>query len=176
MRIDENYIPLKITRDRHIRPSFEEVLDQVYTEYQLKQRVNKIGNASYLGSVDSKIMAEVKKASQKYGVPEELILAIIKQESSFNPQAYNKNKDGTEDRGLMQVNYQHNINLMKEYNVENPDQLYDIALNIEIGTRILYENYKRFGNWVMAVKAYNGLKANNWDYVKSVFEKVSMLR
>ena len=44
---------------------------------------------------------------------------------------------------------------------------------IELGARILYENYKRFGNWAMAIKAYNGLNTNNWDYVKKVFEKIA---
>ncbi len=30
----------------------------------------------------------------------------------FNPKAYNKNKDSTKDRRLLQVNYQHNKKLM----------------------------------------------------------------
>jgi soluble lytic murein transglycosylase-like protein len=46
----------------------------------------------------------------------------------------------------MQVNYQHNLSLMKEYGITDPEQLYDPELNIEIGARILYENYKRFDN------------------------------
>ncbi len=171
MRIEGDYIPLKTTRDKHISPSFDKVLDEVSQSHAIlsSQPTNPQG-------VDPLILGEVKRAAQKYGVPEELILAIIQQESAFNPKAYNKNKDGTEDRGLMQVNYQHNIRLMREYGIEDPDQLYDIALNIELGTRILYENYKRLGNWVMAVKAYNGLKADNWDYVKSVFNKVAMFK
>ena len=121
-------------------------------------------------------MAKVEEVSYKYAIPKELILAIIEQESAFNPTAYNRNKDGTEDRGLMQVNYQHNLALMKEYNITDPDQLYHIETNIELGARILYENYKRFGSWAMALKAYNGLRANNWDYVKKVLEKTAFYR
>jgi soluble lytic murein transglycosylase-like protein len=162
MRIEWGDLPLKITRVGHIqrgRESFEKVLEEASS-----------------GKNTTNIPALVEKASLKYGIPKEILMAIISVESGFNPRAYNKNKDGTEDRGLMQVNYQHNLSLMKEYGITDPEQLYDPELNIEVGARILYENYKRFGNWVMAIKAYNGLKADNWDYVRKVLSKVSELR
>jgi soluble lytic murein transglycosylase-like protein len=162
VRIEWGDLPLKTTRAWHIqreRESFEKVLEEVSS-----------------GKNIPNISALVEKASLKYGIPKEILMAIISVESGFNPRAYNKNKDGTEDRGLMQVNYQHNISLMKEYGITDPEQLYDPELNIEVGARILYENYKRFGNWVMAIKAYNGLKADNWDYVRKVLSKVSEFR
>lgn len=162
VRIEWGDLPLKTTRAWHIqreRESFEKVLEEVSS-----------------GKNTTNIPALVEKASLKYGIPKEILMAIISVESGFNPRAYNKNKDGTEDRGLMQVNYQHNLSLMKEYGITDPEQLYDPELNIEVGARILYENYKRFGNWVMAIKAYNGLKADNWDYVRRVLVKVSELR
>jgi soluble lytic murein transglycosylase-like protein len=162
VRIEWGDMPLKTTRAWHIqreRESFEKVLEEVSS-----------------GKNTTNIHALVEKASLKYGIPKEILMAIISVESGFNPRAYNKNKDGTEDRGLMQVNYQHNLSLMKEYGITDPEQLYDPELNIEVGARILYENYKRFGNWVMAIKAYNGLKADNWDYVRKVLSKVSEFR
>jgi soluble lytic murein transglycosylase-like protein len=162
VKIEWGDLPLKTTRAGHIqreRESFEKVLEEVSS---VKNTTN--------------ISALVEKASLKYGIPKEILMAIISVESGFNPRAYNKNKDGTEDRGLMQVNYQHNLSLMKEYGITDPEQLYDPELNIEVGARILYENYKRFGNWVMAIKAYNGLKADNWDYVRKVLNKVSEFR
>jgi len=162
VRIEWGDLPLKTTRAGHIkreRGSFEKVLEDVSSD---KNTPN--------------VLALVEKASLKYGIPKEILMAIISVESGFNPRAYNKNKDGTEDRGLMQVNYQHNLGLMKEYGITDPEQLYNPELNIEVGARILYENYKRFGNWVMAIKAYNGLKADNWDYVRRVLGKVSELR
>ena len=162
VRIEWGDLPLKTTRAWHIqreRESFEKVLEEVSS-----------------GKNTTSIPALVEKASLKYGIPREILMAIISIESGFNPRAYNKNKDGTEDRGLMQVNYQHNLSLMKEYGITDPEQLYDPELNIEVGARILYENYKRFGNWVMAIKAYNGLKADNWDYVRKVLSKVSEFR
>lgn len=171
MRIEGWKLELKTTRAGHIKPSedFSFHLNSAMEKQQ--EHVNKESLP-----VNARISAKVEEVSQKYGIPKELIYAIIKQESNFNPMAYNKNKDGTEDRGLMQVNYQHNLRLMREYGITDPNQLFDIETNIELGARILYENFQRFGNWVMAVKAYNGLKADNWDYVRRVFEKLSLFR
>ncbi len=170
MRIEDFRLTLKTTREEHIRPKedFSSLLQEQLSSLE------PVKTRRWQEPVDARIQAKVEEVSQKYGIPKELILAIISVESGFNPRAYNKNKDGTEDRGLMQVNYQHNIRLMKEYGIEDPNQLFDIETNIELGARILYENFKRFGNWVMAVKAYNGLKADNWDYVRKVFEKTGM--
>jgi len=169
LRVESWNIELKTTREEHIKPSpnFQEVLQELVIEQDSRPAPLNL-NAS--------IINKVEEVSFKYSIPKELILAIIKHESNFNPKAYNKNKDGTEDRGLMQVNYQHNLKLMQQYGISDPDQLFDVDTNIELGARILYENYKRFGNWVMAVKAYNGLKADNWDYVRGVFQKVSLFR
>lgn len=171
MKVEGWSLELKTTRPDHIR-SGEDFVSYLNSAIETQQ--NHVRKD--ILPVDARIGAKVEEVSIKYNIPKELILAIIKQESNFNPNAYNKNKDGTEDRGLMQVNYQHNIRLMREYGITDPNQLYDIETNIELGARILYENFKRFGNWVMAVKAYNGLKADNWDYVRGVFEKISLFR
>jgi|GEM_PF-1189267 len=120
----------------------------------------------------SQIEQAVDRASSKYHVPKELIYAIIDQESSFNPYSVNHNKDGTTDRGLMQVNYDHNIDIMKELNIEDKNQLFDINTNIEAGTAILARDFQKYGNWPTAIKAYNGINADNWSYVKSVLSKI----
>ncbi|RME07642.1 MAG: lytic transglycosylase domain-containing protein [Aquificota bacterium] len=171
MRIEGWRLELKTTRAEHIR-SGQDFISYLSSAIEKQQELIKKESLP----VDARIRAKVEEVSQKYNIPEELILAIIKQESNFNPSAYNRNRDGTEDRGLMQVNYQHNLRFMKEYGITDPDQLFDVETNIELGARILYENFQRFGNWVMAVKAYNGLRAQNWDYVRGVFEKVSLFR
>ncbi|WP_448584388.1 lytic transglycosylase domain-containing protein [Thermocrinis sp.] len=167
MRIEWGSLWLKTTRPGHIQienKSFEGILNNFLDRE----------NSTKVNSTD--IDALIERTSLKYGIPKEIISAIIQVESGFNPNAYNKNKDGTEDRGLMQVNYQHNLALMKEYGITDPDQLYDPAINVELGARILYENYKRFGNWVMAIKAYNGLNADNWDYVRRVLRNIQQFR
>lgn len=188
MRIEGWKLELKTTRAEHIKPGedfashLQSVSGKEHAEEDLapylspgtERGQDPVGREGL--PVDARIRAKVEEVSQKYRIPKELIFAIIKQESNFNPNAYNRNRDGTEDRGLMQVNYQHNLRLMREYGITSPDQLFDIDTNIELGARILYENYQRLGNWVMAVKAYNGLRADNWDYVRKVFEKISLFR
>ncbi len=120
----------------------------------------------------TEIKSAVDEASKKYSIPKELIYAIIDQESSFNPYTVNHNKDGSTDRGLMQVNYDHNEEFMKELGVTDKNQLFDIKTNINIGTAILARDFSRYGNWPTAIKAYNGINADNWNYVKSVISKV----
>ncbi|MCS6875789.1 MAG: transglycosylase SLT domain-containing protein, partial [Aquificaceae bacterium] len=104
MRVENWRIELKTTREGHIKRSedFSSYLNDAMKEVQRPPQYKE--NLP----IDARIQAKVEEVSQKYSIPRELILAIIKQESNFNPRAYNKNRDGTEDRGLMQVNYQHN--------------------------------------------------------------------
>jgi len=120
----------------------------------------------------NQIEQTVEEVSSRYHVPKELIYAIIDQESSFNPYTVNHNKDGTTDRGLMQVNYDHNLDIMKEFDIKDKNQLFDIKTNIELGTAILARDFQKYGNWPTAIKAYNGINADNWDYVKSVISKL----
>lgn len=173
MRIENFFSPpirLKTTREKHIKGDF----------YSFIKRDERKISFSPLNFYASPIKREVSKAyikevarkkAEKYGVPLNIVLAIIEQESGFNPKAYNRNRDGSEDIGLMQINYKHNKRLMKEYGVNSPEELYDVELNVELGVRILFENYKRFGSWELAIKAYNGIRSDNWEYVKSVLEK-----
>lgn len=93
-----------------------------------------------------KIYNAVSTASEKYGVDSNLILAIIKQESDFDP--YSKSSCGAS--GLMQ--------LMPENfaNAGITDQ-YDVDQNINGGTKLFKEYLNQFdGNAEMALMAYNG--------------------
>lgn len=118
----------------------------------------------------------VEEASKLYNIPKNLIYAIIKKESDFNPFAYNKNKDDTEDYGIMQVNFLHNKALMEEFGIKDPSELFDIKTNILLGTKILSDNYKKYKDWRLAIKAYNGINADNWDYVKDVLNNYAKLQ
>jgi len=166
-------IPLKTTRKEHIKGDFYSELQEFkpIVERNIVSLKNLYSDPLKVQVNREYVKELAKKKAQKYGVPVNIVLAIIEKESSFNVRAYNKNKDGTEDVGLMQINFQHNRRLMKEYGVNSPEELFDPDLNLELGVRILYENFKRYGSWELAVKAYNGIRADNWDYVKSVMEK-----
>lgn len=50
------------------------------------------------------VMAAIKHAAKVYGVDERTMIAIAYIESSFRPDAYNVNVNGTVDLGLFQIN------------------------------------------------------------------------
>ena len=93
------------------------------------------------------------EASNDYGVPVDVLKAVAKTESGFRPNAINKNKDGSEDVGFMQINSSHLATLGK-YGITR-ESLLDACINLKVGAWILSENSKRLGwNWD-AIGAYN---------------------
>ena len=93
-----------------------------------------------------KIYNAVDAASKKYGVDSNLILAIINQESNFDPYA----TSGVGAAGLMQImpqNFSH-LGITDEF---------DVTQNVNGGTKLLKEYLNQFGgNIEMALMAYNG--------------------
>ena len=91
-----------------------------------------------------KYLPMVRKASEKYGVDESLILAIMQTESSFNPYAVS----GSDALGLMQV-VQHTagkdvFQMRGKWGTPSRSYLFDPENNIDTGTAylaILQNNY-----------------------------------
>lgn len=77
----------------------------------------------------------VQQAAQKYGIPAELIHAVIQRESSGRPTA----ASGTGPVGLMQVSN----SLAKQYGYDPKDRL-DPKKNIDMGARYIADNLKAF--------------------------------
>ena len=99
-----------------------------------------------LKNISNNIESAVKYVSQKYGVEEELVKAVIKQESSFNPNSVSS----AGALGLMQLMPK----TARSLGVKNPFNVLD---NIDGGTRYLKRLLDAFdGNKELALAAYNG--------------------
>ena len=104
----------------------------------------------------------VSRYSSEYGVPEELIWAVIKTESNFKASAVS----GVGAVGLMQLMPDTFNEITNSRLNERLDagMRYDPETNIRYGTYYLSYLYARYGNWSTALAAYNaGLgKVDGW--------------
>lgn len=78
----------------------------------------------------------------EYGLEYELVLAVMWRESRFNTNAINLNTNGTTDSGLMQIN---DVNRGWLYEKHGIEDLMDPYQNIDAGTSLLGELYKKYG-------------------------------
>ena len=95
----------------------------------------------------------IRKAANAYDLPESLIAAIIRTESSF--QAWAVSPKGA--RGAMQIMPE----TLKELGLEDP---YDAEANVMAGTSYLRRQLDRFGSLELALAAYNAGPANVEKY------------
>jgi soluble lytic murein transglycosylase-like protein len=84
-----------------------------------------------------------RAAANRYGIPSGLFLRLVQQESGWNPGAVSP-KGAI---GLAQL-------MPQTARVLGVDP-HDPAQNLEGGARYLRQQYDRFGNWRLALAAYN---------------------
>jgi soluble lytic murein transglycosylase-like protein len=90
-----------------------------------------------------KYISVVRAAARRHGIPEDLFLRLIQQESNWNPRA----KSHAGAFGLAQL-----IPSTARYlgvDINDPHQ------NVDGGARYLKEQYRTFGSWRLALAAYN---------------------
>ena len=106
-------------------------------------------------------------AAVRYGVSSELLYAIARTESALDPQAVGRNRNGTRDIGLMQINSAW-LPTLATHGIGERD-LFDPCTSIHVGAWILAGNVQRLGYTWEAVGAYN---AANPELRRAYVEKV----
>lgn len=109
-----------------------------------------------------------EEAGEMYGVSPVLLWAIAKVESNFNPTAINKNKNGSYDYGVMQIN----SSWYKTLGAERWDTLSDACMNVKTGAWVLSHCMKEKGYSWDGVGCYN---ARNPEKRRAYAEKVQKI-
>jgi soluble lytic murein transglycosylase-like protein len=98
---------------------------------------------AFRGRYNGPYLAMARDAARRHGVPEDLFLKLVQQESGFNPKAVS-HKGAL---GLAQLMPQ-TAQLLRV----DPHDPYQ---NLDGGARYLMQQYRDFGNWRLALAAYN---------------------
>jgi soluble lytic murein transglycosylase-like protein len=97
----------------------------------------------FTGRYNGPYLAMARDAARRHGVPEDLFLKLVQQESGFNPKAVS-HKGAL---GLAQL--MPDTARMLRVDPHDPYQ------NLDGGARYLMQQYRAFGNWRLALAAYN---------------------
>ena len=92
----------------------------------------------------------IKNISENYDNNPDLIKAIIRVESNFNPKAHNLTAK-EDSRGLMQINK----NTAFSLGVNDLNKLFNPEYNILIGNKLIVDLEKRYKNTLDIICAYN---------------------
>lgn len=108
-----------------------------------------------------------KRIAERYGVEVELIIALVKRESTFNPKAISRNgavglmqlmPPTARDLGLKVPSYE---NVRKPTPNSSVDERFDSLKNLEAGVKYLYDMLQRYdGDYSLSLAAYNAGPGN----------------
>lgn len=101
------------------------------------------GSLTYTGRYDGPYLDLARSAARQHRIPEDLFLRLVQQESGWNPNA--RSHKGA--LGLAQLMPQ-----TARFLGVDP---HDASQNLEGGARYLRMQYNKFGNWRLALAAYN---------------------
>ncbi|TFW09927.1 hypothetical protein E4K72_03580 [Oxalobacteraceae bacterium OM1] len=113
-----------------------------------------------------------RQASERYAVSEEILRAIALQESGMNADAVNRNRDGSLDIGLMQINSTW-LPKLAQYGITY-QTLQEPCVNIHVGAWILAHNIAQVGNTWRSVGMYNA--RTPWKqqrYARGVYNRLA---
>ncbi|MCW3587382.1 lytic transglycosylase domain-containing protein [Burkholderia cenocepacia] len=113
----------------------------------------------------------IDDAAAFHRVNASLVRAIAIQESGMNPKSVGRNRNGSRDIGLMQINSAW-IPTLARYGVTE-SSLFDACTNAYVGTWILAQNIARIGNSWEAVGAYNAVTpSKRAAYVQKIYRRL----
>jgi soluble lytic murein transglycosylase-like protein len=104
---------------------------------------SKWDSPGYNGGYTGKYLNAARDAARRHGVPEDLFLRLVHQESRWNPNA--KSHKGA--LGLAQL--MPGTARLLRVDPKDPHE------NLEGGARYLAQQYRTFGSWRLALAAYN---------------------
>lgn len=106
-------------------------------------------------------------AATRHEVPAELLWAIAKVESGFNPAALYQNSDGTVDIGVMQIN----SSWQKHFPEPVWSALNDPCTNVQTGAEILADCLNRHGYTWQGIGCYNAITPGKQaDYARRILD------
>jgi hypothetical protein len=113
------------------------------------------------------------EAGAQYKINPQILRAIAKVESNYNPRALNWNTNGSYDYGLMQINSIWAPTL----GTERWNSLGDTCNNIKAGAMILAGCMKKYGYTWEAIGCYNSQTPDKRDrYARMVFKQLQRIQ
>ena len=104
---------------------------------------SKWGDGSYQGGYDGPYLGLAQEAALRHGVPVDLFLKLVQQESGWNAAA--RSHKGAVGLAQLMPDTARRLGV-------NP---HDPAQNLDGGARYLAQQYRDFGSWRLALAAYN---------------------
>lgn len=105
--------------------------------------------------------AQILAASKATGIPPDMLAAMIWEKSKGDPDAISTNaENGKSDIGLMQINEDTFAEMKAKYPDLIKGDINDPESNIMAGALYLAEKKEEFGDWDLALRAYNSGSAS----------------
>lgn len=149
-----------------------EIIKPMLTREEVTEYVRGLRNTGKYNSVvefyndyvgDTDLTYSILAAADLYNVPVNTLFALIWAESNFNVLAINGNgnRDGSNDKGLMQLNSKYFPGIDRL----NPD------VNLQHGCSHLRFKFEKYGSWDEAVMYYNGFSQGAVKHQSRVLAK-----
>jgi len=131
------------TRDEAFRIQTRVMDSRLSRQYSASSGESSAVISAYGGSYRGDFLPMARAAAQRHGIPADLFLRLVNQESRWNPRAVSS----AGARGLAQL--MPDTAAVLGVNPDDPQQ------NLDGGARYLRQMYERFGDWRLALAAYN---------------------